>query len=149
MLHIPALHIEHCCRILVDILCTDPAAQNQHKMPDSTRLHLLESFVCVVPSFVRQLDEDILQVSLPFSIFKHTHVYISDSTRLHLLEFFVCVVPSFVRQLDEDILPVCLSLILPVYTFIYICMYILYTHTHTHTHVNTYIHIHTYMHMYI
>ena len=51
-----AAHIEKCCELLVEILCDNAAA-----MPDSTRLHLLESFVYVVPSFVRRSDEDILQ----------------------------------------------------------------------------------------
>ena len=51
-----AAHMETCCKLLVEILCDKTSS-----MPDSTRLHLLESFVYVVPSFVRRLDEDILQ----------------------------------------------------------------------------------------
>jgi hypothetical protein len=51
-----AAHMETCCKLLVDILCDKTSS-----MPDSTRLHLLESFVYVVPSFVGRRDEDIMQ----------------------------------------------------------------------------------------
>jgi hypothetical protein len=51
-----ASHLDDCCKVLVKILCDSPGS-----MPESTRLHLLESFVYTVPSFVRRSDTDILQ----------------------------------------------------------------------------------------
>jgi hypothetical protein len=51
-----AQHVEQCCRTLVKLLCDQSSSFSQH-----TRLHLLDSFVCIVPSFVRRLDEDHLQ----------------------------------------------------------------------------------------
>jgi hypothetical protein len=51
-----ASHLEDCSKLLVEILC-----DNAGSMAESTRLHLLESYVYAVPSFVRRLDADILQ----------------------------------------------------------------------------------------
>ena len=53
-----AAHIERCCGELVRLLHPSTGAGG---MEDSTRLHLLDAFVFVVPAFVRRLDEDVLQ----------------------------------------------------------------------------------------